>query len=302
MLDRLRIKLQRILELPKVVGSAENKEGGAIDGGDSEGSTSSSEASLVLDIDEGDDNNVDRPLSGDAAIRDSIETCKTTITNLYRLSAAIKKPVSYNENAKVTRFMQKEKEKAEEAGGEDAMSDFLIHVRWLFGFRYKQISPKIADRLIDAIVFRRKRLEYRKRHREKLQHGIEGAFASQSDEAVQFNNETIQQKNIVQQHTGRTRRVNSPTKGETSQLKLETFSATDASSVNHLKVSPYAKSIALSGVTRSGIARREQLDVPRAPIVDTQSKEVICPYCFRVVDKDDVEGPRWTLVFLVLSL
>lgn len=303
MLDRLRSTLQRILELHKVVESTEDGEEGAIGDEGSEESTSSSEASLVLDIDEEGDNNViETPRSGDAAIQDSIETCRTTITNLYRLSAAIKKPVSYNENAKVMKFMQKEKEKAEEVGGEDAMSDFLIHVKWLFGFRYKQISPKIADRLIDAIVFRRKRLEYRKRHREKLQHGIENVFASQSDEAVQFNNETVQQKNIVQQHISRTRRVNSLTKGETSQLKLETFSATDASSVNHLKVSPYPKSIALSGITRSGMARREQLDVPRAPVVDTQGKEVICPYCFRVIDSADVQGHRWTLVPLFLSL
>jgi hypothetical protein len=297
MLDRLRSTLQRILELPKVDESTEDEEGDEIDVGGSEESTSSSEASLVLDIDEGDNGSIETPqISGHASIQDSIETCKTTITNLYRLSAAIKKPVSYSENAKVTRFMHKEQEKAEEAGGED---EFLSHVKWLFSFRYKQVSPKITDRLINAIVFRRKRLEYRKRHQEKLQHGVEDVFDSQSDEAVQFSNETIQQKNIIQQHISRTRRVNSLTKGETSQLKLDTFSATDASSVNHLKVSPYPKSIALSGVTRSGIARREQLDVPHFSI-RTQGKEVICPYCFRVIDTADVQGHRWTLVSLLI--
>lgn len=169
MLDRLRSTLQRILELPKVDELAEDEERGAINDEGSEESTSSSDASLVLDIDEEEENiSIKTSLHGDATILDSIEICKTTITNLYRLSAAIKKPASYNEDAKVIKFMQKAKAKAEEAGGEDVMSDLLIHLKWLFGLRYKHISPKIADRLIDAIVFRRKRLEYRKRHRESF--------------------------------------------------------------------------------------------------------------------------------------
>ncbi|RYP73216.1 hypothetical protein DL769_004275 [Monosporascus sp. CRB-8-3] len=73
------------------------------------------------------------------------------------------------------------------------------------------------------------------------------------------------------------------------------FSATDASSVDRLKFASYPKSIALSGLTKSAVARREQLDVPCPPVLGSeQSKEAICPYCFHVVDKEEMRHAKWT--------
>ncbi|EED16075.1 hypothetical protein TSTA_011840 [Talaromyces stipitatus ATCC 10500] len=159
-------------------------EGGTADKEGSQKSTSSSEASLVVDLDEEEtSNNAGTSLSG-SAVQNLIETCKVTITNLTAFLSPLRSLFSYNENAKVTRFIQKEKGKTEQHGGEDIISEFLVHIKWLFSFRYRQISPNIAERLIDALVFRRKKLIYCQRHQEKLQHGMGDAFVLPFDEAI----------------------------------------------------------------------------------------------------------------------
>ncbi|KAK7415017.1 hypothetical protein QQZ08_012457 [Neonectria magnoliae] len=73
------------------------------------------------------------------------------------------------------------------------------------------------------------------------------------------------------------------------------WSATSASSVNKARFANYAKSTALSGITRSAVARQQQLDVPLPPKnADERLHKVTCPYCRKIISKEETQEPRWT--------
>ncbi|KAL1970113.1 hypothetical protein VTN77DRAFT_6518 [Rasamsonia byssochlamydoides] len=177
----------------------------------------------------------------------------------------------------------------------------MSHVRWQIEFKHRQASPKLLERLVNAVIFRRRKLEYRKRHHEKLSHGVEEAFTIEVQEPVSSKG-AADESRVSPSPAAARRGISPKTPGSVkSTSQTVTFSATEASSINHLKVSPYPKSIAVSAMTKSAVARRGQLDVPRPPDFDGPDKETVCPYCFRVVDKKELKDVYWTFVNLFFS-
>ena len=71
------------------------------------------------------------------------------------------------------------------------------------------------------------------------------------------------------------------------------FSATKASSIEHHQL--YSEFIPLSTVTKSAIARRENLDVPTPPKPQKGLKSK-CPYCSKFLIKAELKKDRWTTV------
>ncbi|TGO44913.1 hypothetical protein BOTNAR_0722g00040 [Botryotinia narcissicola] len=270
MLDRLRQSTKQAMD-PPVILEEEAEEESEKD----YNSDSSSEDSMAISLDNESDAGFetdDLPsLHSVDVVARALNTIKDTITRLYRLSTIIKKPSSANENVKVADFIAKNEASAE-------LVEFQISVRWQIEFRFPDASPTLLNRLIEAAVFRRRKLEYRERHKEKLKQGVDRSFAS--DLVL-----PLIPKNIVIRPAGAQHR------GSISTMQ---YSATEASSVNRLKFASYPKSVAISGLTRSAVARREQLDVPAPPSKsEGEVKEAICPYCFRIVDKEDMIQARW---------
>lgn len=249
---------------------------------DGDDSSDDSGESLVLSIDgESDTTSMESKILDhhNAALQD----IDNVISKLYRLSALIRKPTSTRENVRVANYIER---------GEDTpgMTEFEPHVRWQIRFRLPDASEEIVDRLIRAVMFRRRKLEYRKRHQQKLSQGVESAFGTE----VLLSTMPMAPRNNgsqAQRRSGPPLRSPATVK---SSSKTITLSATEASTVNRRALASYPKSMAGgSNITKSAVARREQFDVPPPP-KSADTAEAICPYCFEVVDKANMARPLWT--------
>ncbi|KAF7955168.1 uncharacterized protein EAE97_000427 [Botrytis byssoidea] len=253
MLDRLRQSTKQAMDPPVILEEEAGEESEK-----DYNSDSSSEDSMAISLDNESDarsETDDLPsLHSVDVVARALNTIKDTITRLYRLSTIIKKPSSANENVKVADFIAKNEASAE-----------LVEF---------QIS-----------------LEYRERHKEKLKQGVERSFASDLVPPLIPKNTVIRPAGAQHRGTPIRRQQANSARGSISTMQ---YSATEASSVNRLKFASYPKSVAISGITRSAVARREQLDVPAPPSKsEGEVKEAVCPYCFRIVDKEDMIQARW---------
>ncbi|ESZ91987.1 hypothetical protein SBOR_7644 [Sclerotinia borealis F-4128] len=281
MLDRLRQSTKQAMDPPKILEEPEEAE-------EIDDSSTSSEDSMAISLDKDSDaasdtDDISGPQSADVVAK-ALTTIKDTITRLYRLSTIIKKPSSSNENVKVANFIAKEEESEE-------LKEFQTSVRWQIHFRLPDASPALLDRLVDAAVFRRKKLEYRERHKEKLRQGVGHSLASDLAVPILLKDTVFRPMGAQRKGAPVLRRQAGSTRDSLSTMQ---YSATEASSVNRLKFASYPKSVALSGITKSAVARREQLDIPAPPSrLVGESQEAVCPYCFRIVDKEDLGQARW---------
>ncbi|KAF7874884.1 hypothetical protein EAF04_002058 [Stromatinia cepivora] len=280
MLDRLRQSTKQAMDPPVILEEEEENE-------QDESSSESSEDSMAISLDKDSDvgsETDDIPIPQSDVVGTALNTIKDTINRLYRLSTIIKKPSSSNENMKVANFIAKKEEPEE-------LKEFQTSVRWQIKFRLPDASQALVDKLVEAAVFRREKLEYRERHKEKLRQGVEQSFAIElavpllpKDTALRPIRYQRKAAPVLRQQAGSAR----------GSLNTMQYSATEASSVNRLKFASYPKSVALSGITKSAVARREQLDIPAPPYKsEGESREAVCPYCFRIVDKEDMVQARW---------
>ncbi|THV52280.1 hypothetical protein BGAL_0083g00020 [Botrytis galanthina] len=283
MLDRLRQSTKQAMD-PPVILEEEAEEENEKD----YNSDSSSEDSMAISLDNESDagsETDDLPsLHSVDVVATALNTIKDTITRLYRLSTIIKKPSSANENVKVANFIAKDEASAE-------LVEFQNSVRWQIEFRFPDASPTLLNRLVEAAVFRRRKLEYRERHKEKLKQGVERSFSSDLVLPLIPKSTVIRSAGAQHRGTPILRQQANSARGSISTMN---YSATEASSINRLKFASYPKSVAISGITRSAVARREQLDIPAPPSKsEGEVKEAVCPYCFRIVDKEDMIQARW---------
>ena len=171
------------------------------------------------------------------------------------------------------------------------MKEFETSVRWQIQFRHPDTAPFLLEKLVNAAIFRRRKLQYRERHKEKLSQGVEQSLSINL--LIPTAAQMLAGKTLGRQRTG-SPLINMKSNSARGSSRTFQFSATDASSVNRLKFASYPKSVALSGITKSAVGRREGLDVPRPPAKnDDGSKEAICPYCFRIMEKDEMMQLRW---------
>ena len=290
MLARLKKHLEQLISL-----SSLQEEGSQEDSGsESTDSSTSSSPSLVISLGSDSDSNSSTVDTSEAQEKrnpshDRLNAIDDVITSLYRLSAIIRKPISIDEVTKVENFIAKNQESTD-------TKDFVSHIQWQTQFRHPAASAMLIDRLVSSVVFRRHKLLYRERHHEKLSQGVEQAFAlgiEESDRRYPSNTQQNENDSRRKPH-GKSRFLVAPTIKSSSQTIP--YSATEASLVNRLGFSSNPKSIALSGMTRSAVSRREQLDVPPPPRLAGEDEETVCPYCFEVIDGEKMKHALWTLV------
>lgn len=245
-------------------------------------SSDGSEASLVLSIGgESSASTAESKILSHHAT--SLENISNIISKLYRFSAIIRKPTSFQENSRVARFIEKVEDRPD-------ASEFDSHARWQVKFRLPDASDEILDRLANAVVFRRRKLLYRERHQKKLSQGVESAF--QAEVLLPVKPMPLQRRpGQAQRQTGTLLKSGSSVKSASSSMQL---SATQASSVNRRALASYPKSLGGgSQITKSAVARRGELDVPPPP-KSVNPTEAVCPYCFEVVNKAEMARPLWT--------
>lgn len=287
MLARLKKNLEQLISLSSLPEELTQEDSGS----DSVDSSASSSPSLVLSLGSESEPGTVSTLEAQEKRQPSHDRLKAIdeiITRLYGLSAIIRKPMSFDEVTKVKNFIAKNQDPQD-------IEEFESHIRWQTQFRHPEASVKLIDRLVSTVVFRRHKLLYRERHHEKLNQGVDQAFGLEIEVPDISSAPKLSQNYLIKKSYGKSRFLKSPATVKSSS-QTNPYSATEASMVNRFGFSPYSKSVALSGMTKSTVARREHLDVPPPPRVDAEAEETVCPYCFEVVDKEKMKHALWTLV------
>jgi len=248
--------------------------------------------SLVLDSDEAEEGQGNET-QNNLGPENPVERANDVIDRLYRLASVLRKPVSSTENSKVRDFIDKQTS----GGVWEDLKDVEDHILCHMQARFAKAPRILVDRLVAATRFRRMKLRYRQRHQEKLRQGVESSFSAESWDANQPFSEgpptaavlhAIPIPQLAPSGTGK--KFQNPKPG-----RSVAWSATDASSINRSKFANYAKSATLSAITRSAVARRQNLDVPLPPQnFDWRLQKVTCSYCMRMISKQETEEPRWT--------
>ena len=285
MLARLKKNLEQLITLSSVQQEPSQEESNS----DSSHSSTSSSPSLILSSDSGSEPSTEGTSKVEVnrgPLYERLHAIDDIITRLYELSAIIRKPTSFDEVAKVKNFIAKNRDSQD-------IEEFESHIRWQTQFRYPEASVTLIDRLVSTVVFRKYKLLYRKRHHEKLNQGVDEAFGLGVKLPDRPHPPKAGQNDLIKSALGRSRFLSSPATVKSSSQTVP-YSATEASLVNRLGLSTYSKSIALSDIPNSAVARREQLDVPPPPRLHAEAEEIICPYCFDVIDKKRMKHAVWT--------
>lgn len=252
-------------------------------------SSGSSSASLDLDSSvEYSDTDDDPGRLGPSAIL--IEEANNIINRLYRLVTVFRKPASSSQNAKIRDYMKKLNEK----GDIEELEDIEDHARCHIEVHCPKAPEFLVSRLVEAVTFRRMKIRYRQRHQAKLSQGLELLFSEPAQSApYDKDTETPTAETTLPTTLSSKRDTARVPSGPHPKSRSVAFSATVASSINRARFADYAKSTALSGITKAAVGRRQQLEVPAPPKEDGQDK-LECPYCLRMVSREEMAQPRWT--------
>ncbi|KAJ0115201.1 hypothetical protein J7T55_001611 [Diaporthe amygdali] len=252
-------------------------------------SSGSSSASLSLDS-SAENSGSNDGVEGQDPSAIFVKEANNVIDRLYRLATVFRKPVSSSEDAKVRELIKKLKERGQTEELEDIQDHAWSHIKTHF----PQAPEFLINRLVAAVVFRRMKIRYRQRHQSKLNHGLEWAFAAAMLDEEDTGTPAAGAGLLNQTSGKRHDRSSVRGKGRAQpMLHSVAFSKTNASSVNRAKFADYAKSTALSRITKAAVVRRQRLDVPPPPNLDGQD-QAQCPYCSRLVRQEEMKEPRWT--------
>jgi hypothetical protein len=293
MLKRLQSCIGQALNPPLQEEPDEQSSGEASKLGTANSSASSDTSSSIISL----DSHVISLCQEDAFQSDDysgimIRQANEVIDRLYRLASVLRKPVSSREDIRVQDFITK----LIAANEVEELEDIEDHVRCHIRANFKNIPQVIEERLISAAVFRRMKLRYKQHHQAKLRQDVKSSFGALSNNRSSGGTTNIAGSSISSPEGARTASQKSRSQVHAyGPFHNKALSATQASSINRSRLADYTKSAALSVMTRSAVARRQQLDVPPPPSdIDRRTKQVECPYCFRMISEEETIEPRWT--------
>lgn len=271
LIDRINRQLESLIAMPQKL-----EQGDRQDEPNSDSSESISESSF-------DDSDEKAPANARVQQHSTrLEVISCAITDLYRLSAVLKKPEHRSDALRIERFAEKRLDMTE-------LDDLASYVRWKLDRLFPDIQSYLFDRMLTSVIFRRKKIMYQRSHAGKLREGAAETFEFLTDL--------------------KTQRPTTPSSSDLNSVKPSTplraassaavdrrlaVSTTTASSINRLKVTAYPKSLALSHITGGLLEQRQGLDVPSAPKVAAGATEAVCNYCMKPVKAAVMQEPHWT--------
>jgi hypothetical protein len=285
MLTRLREQVQQ-LGRPSVLPTLQEErvqDDNTLESPESPGPLTASSSSLNLSSDSDSATHTENPPSDPQRRRGGLTEVTDIINRLYRLSAVIRKPTSLSEDTRVAKYIEKTKDSL-------GLEDFQSYVKWQIRLWHPETTVQLIDRLSDTVMLRRKKLLYRERHQQKLNEGMKDWLMLRNPESVYHESQSSFEADRIE-----SQEVGSVQKPAAGVQKSVVFSATKASSIDPEAVRTYTKSVALSDVTKSAVARREKLDVP-APPKPQSSQEAKCPYCSKFLKKEELKQAQWMYV------
>jgi hypothetical protein len=206
-----------------------------------------------------------------------LQRIQVIITNLYRITSAIKKPQSSREYDRVLTWASEGP-----ADMKEELEELTSHLHWTFGQKHPGLarSTALTERLIETSVRRRKTLLYRQSHREKLQSGTEDWFRPRNPQSMT--------RSTLSPETSRSA---FPLPSSSAAQKPVGLAQTQASSVYRAGFSGRAKPRTLQSVSPSIAYGLGQLDVPQPPKPEAEGMEVLCPYCNLALDQITLSSP-----------
>lgn len=208
-----------------------------------------------------------------------------TITNLYRITSAIKRPHSTKEMDRVKAWLERQKPEVDEQ-----LKELEAFTEWLVERDLPKLhrNSQLRRRVVQAVIHRRQRFLYRESHAMKLQQGFDTAFSGvDPDSADQSEFPRGSGRRVEAFST--TAPSQKPDKG-----KAVTFLETEASTVNRKGLSTYAKSTVLSAISPSFKQGLEHVDVPPPPKLGSRSRQAVCPFCKLPVPAEVASGGSMT--------
>jgi hypothetical protein len=162
-------------------------------------------------------------------------------------------------------------------------------------------SPALRERLAVAALDRRWRFLYKQSHHQKLSQELENWSVRRNAQSIFESPDLIQPTERLRLEREQLPTIIEPQQRLQKKVNFHIpMSTTDASITQKLAIPAMPKSTALSIITQSAVTRRNQLDVPPAPKTPGSNlKELICPYCWTVLNRETF-GPagrsRWMSV------
>ncbi|KAH6972170.1 hypothetical protein BKA56DRAFT_677137 [Ilyonectria sp. MPI-CAGE-AT-0026] len=104
-----------------------------------------------------------------------IRIIEETITNLYKITTLAERSNIHTEDQSMAKWLERNSTEVD-----DELSDLRLHIQRLLEKKFARLrfSPFLKDRLILAVLNRRKRLLYHGSRHQKCQHGVKDAFDS----------------------------------------------------------------------------------------------------------------------------
>ncbi|KAL2846943.1 hypothetical protein BJY01DRAFT_168120 [Aspergillus pseudoustus] len=289
LLTTLLTQLANKLRLPP--NGSQTRTGYPLPGSDPEIPDSDSDSSVAsLVIDEEIDSEVESEEADNqtAKYHDVLRDIQEIISRLYRITSIVRRPGAgpKNERERVLRYVQNQDPPLD-------LSELKSHLEWQLSrlrdnHKHHGLVPgsTLHDRFVSAALYRRQRLLYCQSHQDKLQRGIDDIFATPQQQHV-VSGEALGA--IVTTTTADGETVANPIT-DARHGPAETLVGTEATAVDKVSPSTYAKSAVISGITASAAGRRGALDIPPAPrIADEDQTETQCPFCCHVIE-DELKG------------
>lgn len=259
-------------------GTLENHDGQAVE--NNEGAHSRTTGSE-------DDSDSDSDLDTVADESEDIHKTKEAIDRLVRLSLAIRRSSTAQQNERAANHVEYDED------GVEKVSVFADMALKLVQTWYPNASLTIQIRLADTMKIRRRQLLYRTKHIRKLKGTTRRTSGPKRQYlAPQTVNTPLHQHDSMPQPSPRS--VLSVKSGALSNARsLGKLSATQASTFVATKFNPDAPSTIVSTAISAAASTVEVFDWPTPPKTAPGATEFICPHCTVNVPKMEANDDKW---------
>lgn len=212
----------------------------------------------------------------------AFDRIEETITLLFRFLNLMRQNHSQPNTARVLAFRKKH-------GSHEDDAEFENFLRWYIEKNYPGLheSKKLTSRMVNIALYRRWNMMYRRRHAQKL------AYSGSWDDVEFQAFPRLQRPDLSSTNLEASRSRDTSGKNEQA-LEIDgnaargpAYSDTEPSIIRNVTTPQLATRREPSIVSRSGLTRRSQLQIPRAPQPTAiDSLEAICTYCWTIIGPD----------------
>ncbi|CZR56493.1 uncharacterized protein PAC_06381 [Phialocephala subalpina] len=225
------------------------------------------------------------PSSVETPSTESLQAVAGTISQLQRLSNAIRESSVQSRYSKASKFIIRDED------GNDTTSMFRQFALDLVRSKHRGASEALCERLAESILLRRRRFLYSAKHQETLSHDAQSGQASTDVPSTAASVSVATTRMLPPSQVGsQTINRKNSTPAESLNQSQTTASIFDPSTFR-LGIDASEGS---TTSTQSSFGVVNKGEYPPAPMIDQGKNECACPYCFETLPRLIVEDKkRW---------